>query len=324
VVTAFTAAPACESPNVRTSSDGDAALVYASTMVVMFASARRHAPELALELVTDQPPAEPFARQLADLGVDISLVPFAHRPPMGFSRTFNTSLYQLDAMAHHRPGDAVLYSDPDVVFIDDPATMFAAVAHGTVGAYPLSATRETDGNGLTAAQAEALYRAWDGDPATSTAGFTYYGGECYVIGSAEVDLVRRRAERAWEWSVRRHLAGDRVYPRTEEHLLNHALRKVPVTPLTGHVARIWTTARVRDVPTDPYSLTMWHVPAEKGAGFDRLYEAAMSRTGWFWSADRPAFRAACARELGIANRRPTRIARDVVGRVVAGLSTVRN
>jgi hypothetical protein len=311
VTAVFTVAPAKQSPNLRTTDDRTALAQYMRALVVMFASARRFDPDLPLELITDQLPGSPYAEDFAALGVAVSLVPFAHRPPLSFSATFNASLYMLDALAAQRPDERVLYGDPDAVFVRSPRALAQSVPLDTIGAYPISATTETDHNGMTVAQAAGLYGELDGTARATP--FTYYGGECYLVGPGQLEALRESAERAYTAARQWAAEGRPTYPRTEEHLFNYALRNIPVTPIDQHVARIWTSARGRAVPAHVDRLTVWHVPAEKGAGLDRLYAACIDPTGWFWNADDHVFRAACARELGIRRRRPRRLARDLIG-----------
>lgn len=324
ITTVFAAAPARQSPNLRTTSDGAARAAYLRAMLVMFASARRAASDsdLALTVVTDLPIDEPHGQRLTELRVDVQVVPFGHRPPDGFAPTFAASLYMLDAIGGQEPGDTVLYVDPDVVFVRDPLALIHSVPRASVGALPLLARRDTCNNGLDRAQAAAVYAAWDnaeGSPAEHrkpASDFQYYGGECYVITADALRAVQQKSEQAWARTLDMYRAGARHYPRTEEHLMNHVLRSVDVAPLAGQAARVWTTGRVRVIPPGLDDHTLWHVPAEKGDGFDRLHPWALDRDSWFWTADPATFRAGCAMRLGVRGREPRRLLRDAAGLIL--------
>ncbi len=290
--------------------------VYTKAMYVAFASVRRWNPDLDLVLVTDTPVGPEYTSQFAEQGVETRLVPYAHRPPDGFTSRFSASPYQFDAMA--ACPTSTLFLDPDIVCVRSLAPLLAAVGPDRVGALPIGYPVDHVVNGLSRRQAADLHVAL-GEPAEVP---IHYGGECYAIPESMRGHVLERAETAWADSLERWQAG-RPHFVTEEHVLSYALRDVEVLTLELYAKRIWTAARHRNVTGDEYALSLWHVPAEKDRGFATLYAKAVDRSSWFWTAPDDAWRRRAARALGILNRTPRRLARDAAGRAARELSRMR-
>ncbi len=305
----FVRASAEQSPNIRA---GSHLATYYRAMAVTFASVRRWNPDVDLVLVTNEPAPEDFARELGDLGVSEELVAFAHEPPAGFNRSFAASLYMLDALGHPGGAKQVLYIDPDVLCVR-PLDDMHATCGDAVGALQLSYSADHDVNGLTRRQAAELH-AQLGEPTDSPP--QHFGGECYVVPAGLAPTLIDRAESAWRLSLDRHEHGESRFT-TEEHIMGFALRGVPVVELSSFVRRIWTAASHRTVDGRESELTLWHLPAEKDRGFAEMYSLATDRDSWFWRADADEFVRRSARLMGISNRRPSRLARDLAGAVYA-------
>lgn len=312
VAIAFVRADADESPNIKYS---DHTTAYYRAMMVTFGSIRRWNPSLDLALITNDATPPEYAGHFATLGVTERLVPFEHKSPPGFNRAFGPSLYMLDALRSQTISETVTYIDPDVLCIRPLNAMLSACGDA-VGALPIDYPPQYDVNGLTRSQAAELHRLLE-DATLELP--QHYGGECYVVPGQWVATLAKRAEAAWALSLERH---ERAQSRftTEEHILNYALRGVPIEPVSPFVRRIWTAARHRTVEGDESALTLWHLPAEKNRGFATLYESAIDAESWFWKSDRVDFVRRAARLTGVAGRQPTRLLRDWVGQALSRIS----
>lgn len=309
IAIAFARMPVTDSPNIRAVSDEKALHSYLKAMTACFASLRRWNPSAELLCVVDEPLPEPYVTILRTMNVGEITCPFEHRPPLGLARTFNASFYMLDAM--RSVGElatsltsAIVFVDPDVLCVRSLDHMIAAAGDG-VGAYALPYGVNDDINGLTRQEAAVLSAVLDG---TGVEASPHYGGELFVFSAADLTLILDRCERAFSLAIARFTEGLSRYT-TEEHLLSYALRNTQIVDLSPYVRRIWTTRRYRNVRGDEHDLALWHVPAEKGRGFSKLYSAACDRTSWFWTWEEERFRKKAARMLQV-ERSPGRALTD--------------
>ena len=291
-------------------------LTYFHAMAVAFSSVRRWNPDLRLTLVTGADVPAEVRPVFERCGVRTEDVPFGHRAPEGFMNTFSGCLYLLDALQLAARHD-VLFIDPDVLCVD-ALTGLDEGAAGRLGALGLELRPDEAMNGLTIAQSDELHRLL-GEPEEP---WTYYGGEVYLVRRDLVGPLRERVERAWRLALERHAAGLPHFV-TEEHLLSYALRGLPTTDLAPWCQRIWTTSRVRTVTGREDRLSLWHLPAEKDFGFQRLFGVVSDGGSWFWRAPRGEFVARAGRELNLHHRRPAKFLRDAAGQLVNRVAAAR-
>lgn len=306
----FVRTAASQNPNLRVKGGADPVEPYMRAMTVAFASVRRWNPDVELQLISNAAPAENHQRELARLGVEYRQVPFAHRPPAGFTARFEASLFMLDALGSLRAGTTLLM-DPDVLCVNSMEGLLTDVADHAA-ALDMQFPEDEDINGLTRSQAAALH-AELGEPITLP---PHYGGEAYVIPLALAQTITARCESAWNLALSRHDAGLTKFT-TEEHILSYALRGVPLKTLNGHIRRIWTTHAYRQVDGVEDQLTLWHLPAEKNRGFSALYAPAVDLESWFWHADHREFLDRCGRAMGFHHRSLLRFAKDFAGPVAS-------
>lgn len=316
VAVAFTPAPAAQNPNLRSTGDAGAATTYYRSMVVTFASVRRWNPGLVLVLVSDVTPPDPFAGQLAALGVRLLDTMFDHRPPVGFWPTFNASLFTLDAMAalsrHGNASDRFLLIDPDVLCVGDLTPAFDSFSGKTFLVYPTGIPEHEESQGISAIDVVPMHHELDTellDPPI------HYGGEFYGFTPVGAAPVLARAEDAWQLSLR-GWAEAKPHFVTEEHLLNYALRRAPMADGQSFIRRIWTAPVYRTVRGDEHTLLLWHLPSEKDRAFSTLSGAALDPHSWFWTSDCRMFIRKAGAINGMPRRRLRRWAYDVAGKFV--------
>lgn len=297
-----------QNPNLRAREGCDPAEPYFRSMVVAFASLRRWHPGADLQFISNAEPPKTYAEHFGRLGVEFKCVAFNHEPPAGFARHFTGSLYLLDALASLTAERSVVI-DPDVLCIGALNGMLDTGQ--SVGVLNLGLAADENINGITRQQAGELHGEL-GEPADSP---DHYGGEVYVIPKEHLGTILERCERAWDFTMERHTSG-RMKFQTEEHILSYAVRGVPIHHLNEHANRIWTTHRHRRVNGRESQLSLWHLPAEKGRGFDALFVEAINPDSWFWTAPRDEFIDNCGRAMGLHHRPPIRLLKDIVGHTV--------
>lgn len=302
--------PMEQSPNMRKGREADGLSSYHRAMVVAFASYRRWAPTADLRYVSDAEVPEAAREAFDDLGVQLMLVPFTHRPPSGFSQTFNASLFALDAAAAlcaAYPSESIALLDPDCLAVSDLTPLFER-ARTSVCVYPTGFPPTEVSNGLSAEDAAGLHATLD---PRLTGVPVHYGGECYAFTADLMVEVLAHAERAYDMAL--SAADSELKFTTEEHVFNFALRYAGIDEVDDLVRRIWTAPRYRTVSGDEDGLTLWHLPAEKDRGFARLAPVAVNRSSWFWTAPGDRFRLEAGRLLGIGRRPLGRYLYDQLG-----------
>lgn len=301
VAIAFVRMPKAESAQCRGRPGEEPALSYFRCMVSAFGSVRRWNPAADLVLVTAEPLPQPYAGQLARIGVETVLAPFAHRPPEGLGTGWASSLYHLDAMEALRTrGGTQVFIEPDLLCVR-----------------PLDDLLTTVGDRVGAQFEPALMRPdskeWDGywdlcaavHPALGERAVRHerFSGSFYVVPEHHVPVLLDRIERAWRITLDRHRQGRPGFS-TDEHFMNYALRGVPVAELSGYTRVISTVPWLRcpERPEVVPELTLWNLCFEKDRGFQRMYPYAADATSWFWTAPAEEFRARAAAVMSI--RRP--------------------
>ncbi|MER6071477.1 hypothetical protein ABT187_22040 [Streptomyces sp. NPDC001817] len=324
VAMAFARMPSAQSPFARGRLGEPPAYTYYRCMASAYGSVRRWNPDARLVLVTDDPPPEPFAAQLARIGVEILSTPFAHRPPEGYAKVWGASLYHLDAMEALRGrGGVLVFTEPDVLCVRPLDDLVASVGDA-VGAQrerledcAKPGTRKLDGYWeLCSAMHLEL-----GEP---TADHEYFNASVYVIPERWAPVLCERIDKAWQLSMTRHERGEQGFFQ-DEHFMNYALRGAPVREMSSHV-RIVPTAPYRRYLTDRdtiLGLTLWNLPYEKDLGFQRMYRDAVDPRSWFWTSPPQEFRRRAGAMLSATRRSPQRALLNVCGDIVERLTTER-
>ncbi|WP_419995435.1 hypothetical protein [Streptomyces boninensis] len=321
---AFTPRQEAQSPQCRGRIGEPRAYTYYRCMVVAYASLRRFNPRADLVLVTTEPLPGPFAAEFACLGVEVLTVPFRHCPPAEFGRGWETSLYLIDALQalRDRPGTLVL-SDPDQLCVRPLDALLERCAGrvGVQGERLADLQKPTSDKTREYRQVSAEVHAELGEPDPE---HNFYGGHFYAIPDRLLGTLLDRLEKVYAHSLARFEQG-RPWLWTDEHMMNFALRKLPLAEMSADVRSI-PTAPWRRFLTDRQTilgLTLWHLIHEKDLGFQRLHPPALDAESWFWSAGDEEFRSRAGRILSATGRSPQRALLNACGDLVERLTTER-
>ncbi|WP_406859667.1 hypothetical protein ABZO31_04695 [Streptomyces sp. HUAS MG47] len=316
---AFVRMPKAESAQCRGRPGEEPALSYFRCMASAFGSVRRWNPEVDLVLVTAEPLPEPYAGQLARIGVETVLAPFAHRPPEGLGDGWASSLYHLDAMEALRGrGGTQVFIEPDLLCVRPLDDLLAAVGDRVGAHFEPSLMRPESRRWTPYWEMCEVMHPELGEPTGRHEVFT---GSCFVIPEHHVRVLLDRLERAWRLTLDRHRQGLPGFS-TDEHFMNYALRGVPVVEISGHTRCVSTVPwlrcpeRLEVLP----ELTLWNLAFEKDRGFQWLYPYASDPASWFWTAPAEEFRARAAALMSVGPRGPgaalvgaaARVLRDIL------------
>jgi len=317
VAIAFVRMPKAESAQCRGRPGEEPALSYFRCMASAFGSVRRWNPDVDLVLVTAEPLPEPYAGQLARIGVETVLSPFAHRPPEGLGNGWASSLYHLDAMEALRTrGGTQVFIEPDLLCVRPLDEMLTTV-RDRVGAQFEPALMRPDSRGWDGYWdlCEVMHREL-GEP---TGRHKAFSGSCYVIPECHAPVLLDRIERAWQLTLDRHRQGEPGF-FTDEQFMNYALRGVPVVELSRHTRYISTVPWLR-CPESPEvipELTLWNLCFEKDRGFQWMYPHAVDPTSWFWTSPAEEFRERVAAIMSVKRPRPGSALVEAAARVLRG------
>ncbi|MFC7265337.1 hypothetical protein [Streptomyces lutosisoli] len=270
-------------------------------MASAFGSVRRWNPDVDLALVTAEPLPEPYAGQLARIGVETVLSPFAHRPPEGLGNGWASSLYHLDAMEALRTRSGTqVFIEPDLLCVR-PLDEILTTVRDRVGAQFEPRLMRPDARGWNGywELCEVMHR----ELGESTGRHKAFSGSVYVIPERHSPVLLDRIERAWQLTLDRHRQGETGFS-TDEQFMNYALRSVPVVELSKHTRYISTVPWLRcpERPEVIPQLTLWNLCFEKDRGFQWMYPYAVDPTSWFWMSPAEEFRERAAAIMSI--RRP--------------------
>jgi len=278
------------SPNIGTK---DRMATYMRSLCVSLASVRKFYPEHPIRVFTNSPIPEEFLTVLRKLNVENRIISFNHVAPVGMLERFQSSLFTLDVIS-------VLDHDTCHVLVDPDMIMVRRLPIGieeseSILALPISYGLDEECNGLSLRQ----QIAWQASYGVLNPHGKHFGGEFYVIPGSAISNLKSLLEEAWQFSLSDFASG-MPYCHTEEHLMNYALNYVEVSDASEIVARIWTTFNYRRIPPNYKALNLWHLPAEKSDGFNRLFQLVGSPESWLWKSNPHEFRFRMARSMNMS------------------------
>lgn len=218
----------------------------------------------------------------------VEVVMFDHLTlsPGDYHGAWNTQFLVLDVLdwvtGNTQPDDAVFILDSDIVFINPlNDRLLARLADNKALLYSIDMPADYMNNGLTAAELLQVARALD--DSFEPAQFVYSGGEFICLLGSEAGAVSRLARETYESCLDRHRSGLKKF-NEEAHLLSFVYQKLgyPNHSANDIVRRIWTDRSTYcNVVGDEDCLVMWHLPAEKKAGFVKRFRSFRRSAGGY-------------------------------------------
>lgn len=256
------------------------------------------------------------AHALEQWGVEVVHLPITYRLPKGAVQSWGSQFYTFDVISHlARSGtaDRYLILDSDCLWIKSADALEAELDREGVLSYLLGTDEypeDMDINGLSrAGLARFLSTMREGVPAT----IPYFGGEFFAATHAEVIALSDALTRVWPKVFR--LEPDA--PKEDGHMLSILFGLGGYRPGTANpfIRRMWTTFRHNNLRREDAALTLWHLPAEKKAGFAELFRR-ISEPTHLPMPDALGFDLATYRRaMGIPRRRPAKFVRDFTAKV---------
>ena len=180
-------------------------------------------------------------------------------------------------MMSHTDGRMIVF-DSDILFRKDISDLFDVIEqYGAVG-YALGDPDDIVKNGTSNNDMTLLYEKYYGEKPADTV--RYRGGEFIALTRDMAETVVKEFEYLWPLNYAQYEKGETKLTE-EAHFLSMIYARLGITNTLGNdcIRRIWTAAKFDTVIKSDEDLAMWHLPAEKKYGFDKLY-------GWLREAPR--------------------------------------
>jgi hypothetical protein len=267
--------------------------VYWRCVALFFATSCRHQPEARHVLFTNVEAIPTVDGQdvealLRRFGVQVILLPLTFQTPPGYYHAWRNQFYVFDILFRLNEDvgdeDAVLVLDSDCVWIASAAPMQDALRRDGVLTYVQPYAPDWPANGLTREEMRNVANRLSGVDVPHP--LIYCGGELVAATGAELTRITSEVELTWRGLMDLHRQGEPVF--TEEgQTLSYVYDKLgyPLGNGSPFVRRIWTGslgAHNTALPED-HGLVVWHLPAEKRFGIERLFPQVFDPRSELWS-----------------------------------------
>jgi hypothetical protein len=302
-------------------------LVYWRCVAVFFATLARTNPKHKRVLFTNGPTTsgdQSIDRLLKTLDVEIRCLQFTYEPPVDYYRSWRNQFFLFDiieCLANDAVVEVSLVLDSDCVFTNALGGLETVTRKSTVAPYAIAYPADFVANGLTRHDLGRLFSDF-GHPASSLP--TYCGGEIVSATHEGLTEIAEELQDLFPKMMARFKNGRPTF-HTESQALSYVyhVRGYPIGAANPHIRRIWTGLPFRyhnDTPSD-LGLDIWHLPAEKSRGLNRLCRQACDPESTFWGiAPGEPWGRFLARELGVGQRRFKKTVLDLSAELLSRVS----
>ncbi|MGI4816339.1 MAG: hypothetical protein ACRYGG_23805 [Janthinobacterium lividum] len=247
------------------------------------------------------------------LEVEVINLPIMSRLPKNSVSSWGNQFYILDVIryaASHFADGRLIVLDSDCVLTRDTSELERAVEENQVLSYTLYEDQPRDYrvNGVTRPEMAQIANSVFG---LNVDFVPYSGGEIFAATISACKLMIPYVERLWAYTI---VPGQRLFPREEALFLSIIYAAMFIRDRTANsfIKRMWTTLSYSNVSAADVSLPIWHLPAEKRSGFQRLFKEIFENRNKFDSLEDAAdLLTLYQRTMGIPRRSVVKLGRDV-------------
>lgn len=188
---------------------------------------------------------------------------------------FSGAFYLFDCMSYCSrtlsDHDIFMFVDPDCLLMKDFGVIRDYCSRWPLIGYELNIDRNRLVNGCSRNDLLLFLNSMQDDRYDEPP--RYFGGEFFVATGDALPGICSIVERVWKinnWNFHH----GRVFLKTEEHVLSAALAlsPEPVGTANAIIKRMWTRPSFRNVSSADRGFLIWHLPAEKRYGFQKLFD----------------------------------------------------
>jgi hypothetical protein len=263
------------------SSDAKVQHIYWKCVLVFFTSLQKFISGEKLILFTNADALPHIdgvdvAAVLSDLGVEVRHVVFGFKVPKGYFKSWTNQFFEFSIIEHisenFENDDTFLMLDSDCVFRGGLDHVFKLAAEKTCITYTLDYPESEIINGISRVQMKGIYQSLLGKPVTQVP--VYHAGEFLMANKKAIKEFRD--EFRWIWPELLTLHKEHKPKLVEEaHVLSfiYFIRGYVGGEANAFIKRIWTDpTNFRNVSNEDLNYIIWHVPAEKKFGIERIYQ----------------------------------------------------
>lgn len=217
-----------------------------------------------------------IAQVLAELRVEVTYVPFSYKVPKGYFNSWTNQFFEfsiLDFIAQNfEEKEIFLMLDSDCVFNNKVEKLFEMVRDKGCITYTLDYPEDEIINGISRREMREVYetllhRVVEEIP-------VYHAGEFFM---AEVSVIKKFSENfrsIWPSLLNLHKEGKKKLVE-EAHVLSliYYINDIAGGEANEFIKRMWTDpTNFRNVLMEDQNFAIWHVPAEKKYGIEKLFQ----------------------------------------------------
>jgi hypothetical protein len=240
---------------------------------------------------------------LEGLGVSIIHVEFNYKVPKGYFNSWTNQFFEFSILdyiaANFNNDDCFLMLDSDCVFLKKLDELFALCKEKECLTYLLDYPKEEIINGISRVQMKGVYESLlqkDIDVVPE-----YHAGEFFMASVPTIKKFSADFRTIWPKLLEFH---DQGKPKLveEAHVLSYIyyINGFEGGEANNFIKRIWTDpTNFRNTSQQDSLLTIWHVPAEKKYGIERLFQIFKKIEFNTSRLDEPSYKKLISRELTV-------------------------
>ena len=263
--------------------------VYWKCVATFFASSIRcnpNSPHVLFTTSSTIPRIEgvDLAALFSKWNIKVVTVPFTYIPPIGYYGLWRNQFYILDLIKYlakvNDPEASYLILDSDCVFNKPIADLESDLQRDDLLTYDCELSPNEVANGLDSHDLMLLYNELGLVRITPPA---YFGGEFFAATNVAIQRLASEIDSLWSVCLDRHHKGLKKF-NEEAHFLSFLYYKLGYvnTSANSYIGRLWTQRKFRNTTDSDLSLAIWHLPAEKKYGLQRIYKQAVQCKTKFW------------------------------------------
>lgn len=216
--------------------------------------------------------------------IEVITIPFTFIPPIGFCDSFISTFFKFDVLKYiasekNNDNDYYLILDSDCLWTQSAQKILDSMKKDNLLVYDARYSPEHVISGLTRKDYKDLFCQMGVDDIGNDVP-SHFGAEFTGGSKAILSLVYNELPSLWSESLKR-FNSKKLYFKTEEHFFSFIFYKLGFRKDTASlfVKRMWTNPlgrKPKNVDFDDLNLPVWHLPAEKNFGLDRLFELLTS------------------------------------------------